>query len=334
MGNGKTWSAEECEAAAKAYVRCTHDSVNGSGQKGEEFAAKIHEAFSALSPPGVKDTGTYTDRDPDGTGCKVWHYVRDTIMKSFQKFNASLNAVMNMNLSGVSHQQKINIAVAYFLKQVKQDNTPYDFKDFDAEKKWRLYKACLILKDTAKAAPPSAVRRPSEEVTDASRNEDEEDNEGFLTDSADSRNSTATSLNTTTRGKQKSYKGRDAAKTALSKEEQQAKKVAALADFASTEKSKLQVIADLKLQVQAQNMIAMLSHPSVQTNQALADRMMNKILAVMGVNDENPPIADPTADNVSEEEDISKEEAAIAQATGEDVVDLLHSGSETGVVEE
>jgi hypothetical protein len=81
MGKAKTWSCDEAEAAARAYVSATHDSVKGSGQKAEDFAKKIHDAFVALAPPGVEGTSTYGERDPDGAECKVWQYVRGLLRR-------------------------------------------------------------------------------------------------------------------------------------------------------------------------------------------------------------------------------------------------------------
>lgn len=60
-----------------------------------------------------------------------------------------------------------------------------------------------------------------------------------------------------------------------------------LADVAATEKSKLKVIEDSKTQVQTQNMIAMLNHPSVVATPTPSERMMSKIMGVMGVSGPN-----------------------------------------------
>jgi hypothetical protein len=283
--------------AARAYVAATHDSVNGSAQKSEDFAKKVHEAFAKLTPPGVAGTGTYTDRDPDGRQGLVWKYVRDTILKDTQKFNATLNVVLNSGLSGISHDEKVNIAVAYHLNKIKDGDNKYDFKGFDSENKWRLFKAWYILKDTEKVAPPQEARHPTDEMSGQDEEIHDTDNEGFITDSSGSNKST---LNSTTRGKKRSsYQGRDAAKKDELRASHMDKKIKALDTIAATEKSKLKVIHDLKLQVQAQNMIAMLSHPTVQGNQALSDRMMSRIMAVMGV-DENENEEDENTNNNNE----------------------------------
>lgn len=181
MGQAKNWSAEEAEAASKAHVAATHDSVNGSGQKSEDFAARVHECFEEVSPPGEKDAGTHSDHDPGGKNMKVWHCVRDTILKDAQKFNGRVNLVVNMGLSGVTHQQKIDVAAALCLRKTADGESHCACKNFEANR-WRLCKAWVVLKDTEKAAAPAAVERPSDKVTlDLSG-----DKESLLTDSSKS----------------------------------------------------------------------------------------------------------------------------------------------------
>ena len=140
MGKAKNWTSEEAEAASKACAVATHDSVKGSGQRREDFAMKVHLEFASLTPAGVAGTGTFTDRDPDGSLGKAWNYVRDTVLKEVQKFNGTLNIVLHLGLSGVTHQQKVNIAVAVFLKKLKHGQTHYEYRDFDPNT-WRLCKS-------------------------------------------------------------------------------------------------------------------------------------------------------------------------------------------------
>jgi len=50
MGKAKTWSPEapeELEGAAKACVDSTLDKIRRAEQCGDEFAAKIHNAFES-----------------------------------------------------------------------------------------------------------------------------------------------------------------------------------------------------------------------------------------------------------------------------------------------
>jgi len=224
MGKAKNWSKEELEGAAKAYVECTLDEINGAEQRGDDFAAKIHKSFESFSPPGVRGTGTWHDRDPNCGTCKTWHYIRDAILKDVQKFYGTLNAVMNMELTGVTEEQKVNIAVAIYLNKVKDGVSHYQCRDFDPNK-WRLFKAYQVLKETGKLAEPVPAQRPSEEL--AAQTDTVGDNEGFVTDSSN--------LRTTTRGKNKpGFSSRDFAKKAEEKENNQKRRTAALRSFART----------------------------------------------------------------------------------------------------
>jgi len=275
MGKAKTWSSLECEGAAKAYVDATLDEIRGAEQRGDEFAARVHRCFDFYSPPGVRGTGTWTDRDPDGDTQKVWNYIRDTLLKDVQRFYRTLNMVLNMGLSGLTHQEKVNVAVALFLKRVKDGNTHHQYKIFDPNK-WRLYKAYVVLKQTGKLAEPTAVVQPSQQVTDGDAEaadadtEENEENEGFITDS---------SLKATTKGKgNRTIKCCDAAKRLEEREAHMKRKTIALEAFADAEKKKLKVMEDTKTQVHTQNIVAMLNHPSIAENQSVSDRLVQGVL--------------------------------------------------------
>jgi len=220
----------------------------------------------------VKGSGTWSDRDPEGNTQKVWNYIRDTLLKDVQRFYRTLNAVLNMGLSGLTHEEKVNIAVAMFLKKMKDGDTHYQHRNFDANK-WRLYKAHLVLKMTGKLAEPTAARKPSEEVADEDTPPlDTDGDEGFITDS--------TAIKPTTKGKNKIIvKGRDAAKRAELREDHMKKRTTALKAFADTEKKKLKVMEDVKVQVHTQNIIAMLNHPSVADNPAISERLVRQVLS-------------------------------------------------------
>jgi hypothetical protein len=320
MGRAKTWSSHEAELAARAYIAATHDSINGSGQKAEDFAKRVHEEFSKLTPAGVGGTGTYSDRDPDCSQQTVWKYVRDTILKETQKFNATLNVVLNSGLTGVTHDEKVNIAVAMHLNRIKDGNNKYDYRPFESESKWRLFKAWYILKDTEKVALPREVRHPADEL---STQEDQDmstdvggDNEGFITDSSGSDKKTG--LNSTTRSKKRTtYQGRDAAKREEHRAYLMERRTSALDDIAATEKTKLKVIEDLKTQVQAQNMIAMLSHPSIQGNETLSNRMMKRIMDVMGMNEPTE-----STNNAPQNEEV------VTMLTAEEIANVLWTSTQ------
>lgn len=180
-----------------------------------------------------------------------------------------------MGLSGVTYEQKVNIAVAMYLKRVKEGQTPYDLRDFDASK-WRLFKAYLVLKDTGKLAEPTASTRPSDEVRTQVENTSESDaNEGFITDSS--------TLKPRAGKGGKNFVGRDQAKKNEQREDYMKRKTIALEAFAGTEAKKLKVMEDIKTQVHTQNIIAMLGHPSVVGNHAVSDKLTKSVLKSLGL---------------------------------------------------
>lgn len=125
MGKSKSWKAEEVEAACKAYVAATHDSIDGSEQRMEDFARKLHEKLEDFTPPGVAGTGTFTDRDPGGRNGIVWKYIRDNVFGAIQKFNGKMNFVLNSGLSGVTHEGWMNCPLpdtfSYTLSNISGD---------------------------------------------------------------------------------------------------------------------------------------------------------------------------------------------------------------------
>ena len=69
--------------------------------------------------------------------------MRDNVFGNLQKFNKAIRKVEVSNPSGVTEQQKINMAVAIHLG--KTNKMDYEFKDFDPFF-WRLYKSWLNVK--------------------------------------------------------------------------------------------------------------------------------------------------------------------------------------------
>lgn len=95
-----------------------------------------------LAPAGLNPKlGTYHHR-----GAAAWTFLRDKIFRDIQKFvNGALLSLYLSKPSGVTEQQKINVAVAIHMKRTK--SMDYEYKDFDATKEWRNYLAWLQLKD-------------------------------------------------------------------------------------------------------------------------------------------------------------------------------------------
>ncbi|KAG7371558.1 hypothetical protein IV203_020128 [Nitzschia inconspicua] len=119
MPHGKKWTADECTVAAKAYVAATQDEINGADQTAADFSKRLNSFMKSFSPPACAGTGTYWDRDPDGRRGVIWQFLRDTVTKECQKFNVSLNRVRNANLSGLTEEEKVNVAVASHLRRFR-----------------------------------------------------------------------------------------------------------------------------------------------------------------------------------------------------------------------
>jgi hypothetical protein len=142
----------------------------------------------------------------------------------------------------------------------------------------------MVLKDTPKAAPPTATKRPSEELNsdlETASRYPSSPSDGFFTDSS-SNGQVHVVLNALST---KRHKGHDAAKLAEAKEAEKQAKLEALQELKATEKEKLKLIGNLKVQVRVQNMIAMLNHPSVMNNPALSEQMFTCIMNVINVDE-------------------------------------------------
>ncbi|KAG7369279.1 hypothetical protein IV203_032022 [Nitzschia inconspicua] len=153
----KKWTADECTVAAKAYVAATQDEINGADQTAADFSKRLNSFMKSFSPPACAGTGTYWDRDPDGRRGVIWQFLRDTVTKECQKFNVSLNRVRNANLSGLTEEEKVNVAVATHLRKISVGETLYSYKNFD-KISWRFYGAWHVLKDTEKVRAPQQSR--------------------------------------------------------------------------------------------------------------------------------------------------------------------------------
>lgn len=143
MVRGRNWRSAEVAAVAKAYVNATNNPLKGADQRQEEFVADILKKLEQIAPSDVTPAdGTYHHRGPS-----AWSHLRDSVFKDVQKFNEALRIVYLSVPSGVTEEQKINMAVAIHMRKTKHMN--YDYKDYDS-KQWRHYFAWLQLKDLPK----------------------------------------------------------------------------------------------------------------------------------------------------------------------------------------
>ena len=149
---GRHWTGAEIHAACKAYAKATLNPAVGADQPLEAFEAEMTVRMEEFTPADADD-GTYHRRR------KIYTYLRDNVFKCFQKFNKALRHIYACNPTGVTEQQKINMAVALHNKETQ--SMDYNFKDYDSEKKWKLYGGWTAVRHLPKFALNSGVRSPS-----------------------------------------------------------------------------------------------------------------------------------------------------------------------------
>lgn len=318
MGSAKRWHAKECEAAAKAYVFATHDEIAGAQQKGADFGKRIADAFKDLSPPGCAGTGFYWDRDPDGSKSIVWSYVRDVMMKECQKFNGTYNKVLNMKLTGVTEQEKVNIAVAMFQKKLTADGkSVYVYKDYKALE-WRLYLAWIVLKDTKKLQVPSVPKNPSQEIIESGFCPPT-DIPGVAIDSLeDTVEEPSTTLSVTKKEHEKksAFVGRDRAKKEALQDELSRKRATALIDISCSEKKKVKHLGVLADQATAQTLFAMLH--SKRLSRATRKKVRTQLELIMNLDGTSDTLQDaPSEVQISETSSLLSGNTAMGSVSQE-----------------
>jgi small ubiquitin-related modifier len=142
MTRGAAWGSAETAAAARAYVDATNNPLRDAEQKQKVFVADLLSKLEGLAPAGLDPKfGLYHHR-----GAAAWTFLRDSAFKDIKKFiNGALLTVYLSNPSGVTEQQKINVAVAIHMKKTKV--VDHEYKDYDATKEWRNYLAWIQLRD-------------------------------------------------------------------------------------------------------------------------------------------------------------------------------------------
>jgi tRNA-splicing ligase RtcB len=183
MPKGKKWTTEECFDLAMAWIETSEDDgqpeVKGTNQDSDEFWAKVMERFKVKGP--TPQNGIYGECAMTA----IQTQFKDNIARDLKKFNKSLLKVMSSNPSGVSQQEKINIAVAMHLG--KTDAVSQRHKNFEPMN-WKLYQCWLTLKEHRAFQPPQPQSPVEVEDDDA----DEEDEEGEAEGSRGSGNETET----------------------------------------------------------------------------------------------------------------------------------------------
>jgi hypothetical protein len=151
MGRGKVWSAVECKDLAEAWIDVSEDKneidVKGVSQDAEQFWERV---FNKYALKGCSD-GCYGERGASA----VKNFWSDNIARDCKKFNKSLMKVYASRPTGVTLDEKINIAVALHLK--KADTASSRHRDFPCSD-WKYYQAWLVLKEHRAFIPPSPTQ--------------------------------------------------------------------------------------------------------------------------------------------------------------------------------
>jgi hypothetical protein len=142
MGRGKEWSKEESLHLAEAWVQMSEgegaNRVIGTNQTMEQFWRGVMDIFVTKAPQPTPP-GVYGNRE--WTALKS-HW-SEGVSRDVKRFRKSLNRVYARNLSGVSEQDKINIAVV--LHRGISDAPDYRLASYDPTL-WKFYDCWLFLR--------------------------------------------------------------------------------------------------------------------------------------------------------------------------------------------
>jgi hypothetical protein len=182
MGRGKVWSSAECKDLAECWLDVSEDKdeieVKGVGQDSDQFWDRIFNKYSLKG----RQEGCYGERGVSA----VKNFWSDNISRDCKKFNKSLIKVYASNPTGVTLEEKINIAVALHLK--KADSASSRHRGFNPND-WKYYRAWLVLKQHRAFIPPSP-QQVEEKAVELDNDEDEAEQEtesgGLSTVSTDS----------------------------------------------------------------------------------------------------------------------------------------------------
>ena len=117
------WQAEEITAACKGYAKATLNPRVGADKDFNAFSNEVLLRTEEFSPPEAQE-GRFHHRSP-----RIYTYLRDRVFPTLQKFNKALRHIYSCNSTGVTEQEKINMAVALFLD--KTTTMDYAFKNFN-----------------------------------------------------------------------------------------------------------------------------------------------------------------------------------------------------------
>lgn len=181
MGRKKRWSPQESTHLAAAWMTTSEDTgsatVKGTNQDMKAFWLSAQANFKKLAPAVA--SGAHHKR---GMGPIKGHW-SNGISRDCKKFNKCLVKVHSSKPTGVTEENKVNMAVA--IHTGKTDMMQFCHKECDANN-WRFYLSWLVLKEHRACQPPPQVC----ETVDVN-NDDEEEDDAVV--AGDNSNSNATS---------------------------------------------------------------------------------------------------------------------------------------------
>lgn len=153
MGKAPTWTPQERETVALAWLRATNNGIQGADQKSEDFRNKIHAFVKALSPREVP-LGRFYERPAKA----IYVFLRDNVFPDVNKFNESLRLIQASHPTGVNEDNILSMAIALHLG--KTNRMHYDFINYE-HTSWPNYLAWKILRVAPKFRPPSPALEPT-----------------------------------------------------------------------------------------------------------------------------------------------------------------------------
>ena len=162
---GRHWIGPEVTAACKAYAKATLNPLVGADQDIDKFCAEVAQRMGEFVPPNV-EPGMFHHR-----GMRIYPYLRDNVFPQLQKFNKCLRHIYACNPTGVTEQQKINMAVALFKKVAK--GMDYEYKEYDT-KNWKMYAGWLAVRHLPKFQFESSNAMPQNSVMTAESTESDD----------------------------------------------------------------------------------------------------------------------------------------------------------------
>ena len=148
MGRAPHWIIEERVAVAESWLEASEEGSEdvGSDQDKATFRKKIMDNLKAKAPSNSLATGRFHARG-EGPVMKQW----GEISKNCSAFNKKILQVHASAMSGVTEQQKINVAVAMQNSIIAAAS--YQQKDYEPND-WVYYHCWLQLKSHRKFLPP------------------------------------------------------------------------------------------------------------------------------------------------------------------------------------